>query len=551
MKLSEMKVSNRLAIGFGVTLLLLLAVAIASWMSIRQTAQDTDALLDQHLKTERLVSGWKGIVEINVQRALAASKTDDPATQKMFEDGIASTSKIAEGYQRQIVELLSDSQAKSLFDAAQDKRKTYQAIRKQAFAEKAAGNIEHTNQIIEKEFIPAGEVYVASMAALVERQKAVIDEIGKTIHDRSIGSALMIVVLSTISIVAALALGWLISRSLLKQLGGEPGYAAGITDRIAGGDLTVRVQLADGDNSSLLYSIAAMRERLAAIVSEVRGSTDSVATAADEIASGNQDLSSRTEQQAGSLEETASSMEELTATVKQNTEFARQANQLAASASGVAVRGGEVVGGVVTTMEEISASSRQIVDIIGVIDGIAFQTNILALNAAVEAARAGEQGRGFAVVAQEVRTLAQRSASAAKDIKLLINESVEKIANGGMLVDEAGKTMAEIVGSIRNVSEIMEQITAASGEQEAGIEQINQAIMEMDGVTQQNAALVEEAAAAAEALQGQSAHLAELVSVFQVDGGPRTASVSPMAAARTQPAPRRLPALPLRTAAAR
>jgi methyl-accepting chemotaxis protein len=551
MKLSEMKVSNRLAIGFGVTLLLLLAVAIASWMSIRQTAQDTDALLDQHLKTERLVSGWKGIVEINVQRALAASKTDDPATQKMFEDGIANTSKVAEGYQRQIVELMSDSQAKSLFDAAQEKRKTYQAVRKQAFAEKAAGNIEHTNQIIEKEFIPAGEVYVASMAALVERQKAVIDEIGKTIHDRSIGSALMIVVLSTISIAAALTLGWLISRSLLKQLGGEPGYAAGITDRIAGGDLTVRVQLADGDNSSLLYSIAAMRERLAAIVSEVRGSTDSVATAADEIASGNQDLSSRTEQQAGSLEETASSMEELTATVKQNTEFARQANQLAASASGVAVRGGEVVGGVVTTMEEISASSRQIVDIIGVIDGIAFQTNILALNAAVEAARAGEQGRGFAVVAQEVRTLAQRSASAAKDIKLLINESVEKIANGGMLVDEAGKTMAEIVGSIRNVSEIMEQITAASSEQEAGIEQINQAIMEMDGVTQQNAALVEEAAAAAEALQGQSAHLAELVSVFQVDGGPRAVGVSPMTAKRTSPAPRRLAALPLRTAGAR
>jgi methyl-accepting chemotaxis protein len=551
MKLSEMKVSNRLAIGFGATLILLLTIAIASWMSIRQTSQDTDALLDRHLKTERLVSAWRAIVETNVQRALAAAKTDDATTQKLFEDGIASTSKVAEGYQRQIVESLEDPQAKALFDTAQEKRKIYQAARKQAFAEKAAGNIEHANQIIEKEFTPAGEVYVASMGALVERQKAVIDEIGKTIHDRSVGSAWMIVVLSSCSIAAALALGWLISRSLLKQLGGEPGYAAGITDRIASGDLTVRVELADGDRSSLLYSIATMRERLAAIVSEVRGSTDSVATAADEIASGNQDLSSRTEQQAGSLEETASSMEELTATVKQNTEFARQANQLAASASGVAVRGGEVVSGVVTTMDQISASSRQIVDIIGVIDGIAFQTNILALNAAVEAARAGEQGRGFAVVAQEVRTLAQRSASAAKDIKQLIGESVEKIANGGMLVDEAGKTMEEIVRSIRNVSEIMEQITMASGEQEAGIEQINRAIMEMDGVTQQNAALVEEAAAAAEALQGQSSHLAELVSVFQVDGGQRVAGIPPVAAKRAQPAPRALPALPLRTAAVR
>ena len=549
MKLSEMKVSNRLAIGFGATLILLLTIAIASWMSIHQTSQDTDALLDRHLKTERLVSAWKSIVETNVQRALAAAKTDDAGTQKLFEDGIASTSKVAEGYQRQIIESLEDQQAKALFDAALDKRKIYQAARKQAFAEKAAGHIEQANQIIEKDFTPSGEVYVASMGALVDRQKAVIDEIGKTIHDRSVGSALMIVVLSTASIAAALALGWLISRSLLKQLGGEPGYAAGITDRIAGGDLTVRVELADGDRSSLLYSIATMRERLAAIVSEVRGSTDSVATAADEIASGNQDLSSRTEQQAGSLEETASSMEELTATVKQNTEFARQANQLAASASGVAVRGGQVVGGVVTTMEQISASSRQIVDIIGVIDGIAFQTNILALNAAVEAARAGEQGRGFAVVAQEVRTLAQRSASAAKDIKQLIGESVEKIANGGMLVDEAGKTMEEIVHSIRNVSQIMEQITMASGEQEAGIEQINRAIMEMDGVTQQNAALVEEAAAAAEALQGQSSHLAELVSVFKVDSGARASRPSPAAAAPEQRAQQRAPALSLRTAA--
>ncbi|WP_176644977.1 methyl-accepting chemotaxis protein [Duganella sp. SG902] len=538
-----MKVGKRLAIGFGATLLLLLAVAIASWLSIRQTAADTDALLANHLKTERLVSAWKAIVESNVQRALGAVQTSDPATQKMFEDGIAANSRIAEANQRQIIELLDDDRAKALFDAALVQRKVYQDARKRALAAKADGDLDKTKQIVEREFIPAGQAYVQHMGELVARQQAVIDEIGLAIHNRSVGSAWMITVLSASSVAVALILGWLISRSLLLQLGGEPGYAAGITDRIAGGDLTVQVKLAAGDRSSLLYSIAAMRDRLAAIVSEVRSSTDAVATAADEIASGNLDLSSRTEQQAGSLEETASSMEELTATVKQNTEFARQANQLAAGASGVAERGGEVVGGVVTTMEAISASSRQIVDIIGVIDGIAFQTNILALNAAVEAARAGEQGRGFAVVAQEVRTLAQRSASAAKDIKHLINESVEKIANGGMLVDEAGKTMAEVVDSIRNVSEIMAQITSASSEQEAGIEQINRAIIEMDGVTQQNAALVEQASAAAEAMQGQASNLAELVSVFKVDGASHSpASVTPIGKPRALAPAAHLPA---------
>jgi methyl-accepting chemotaxis protein len=551
MKFSDMKVSNRLIAGFGTTLLLLLAVAVASWLSIRQTAADTDTLLAHHLQTERLVSEWKSIVQTNVQRAVAASKTSDPATQKMFEDGIATASRQAEENQRQIIELLDDAGAKTLFAQALEKRKAYQAIRKRAFAEKADGDLEKTRQIIDSEFIPAGEAYVAAMGALVARQKAVIDEIGDGIHRRSAGSALTILVLSLSSVALAVTLGWLIARSLLKQLGGEPGYAAGITDRIAAGDLTVHVQLEASDRSSLLFSIAAMRDKLASIVSEVRISTDSVATASNEIASGNLDLSTRTEQQAGSLEETASSMEELTATVKQNTDYARQANQLAASAASVAVRGGGVVAEVVTTMESISASSKRIVDIIGVIDGIAFQTNILALNAAVEAARAGEQGRGFAVVASEVRNLAQRSASAAKDIKQLIGDSVDRIEDGAKLVDQAGSTMSEIVASVQRVSDIMAQITTASNEQEAGIEQINQAIVEMDGVTQQNAALVEEAAAAAASLQGQSSHLAELVSVFKLEsktasvraisGARRAASVPTQPVhARSEPAPRRL-----------
>lgn len=252
-------------------------------------------------------------------------------------------------------------------------------------------------------------------------------------------------------------------------------------------------------------------------VSEVRTGTDAMATASGQIASGNQDLSSRTEQQASSLEETASSMEELTSTVKQNADNARQANVLAVSASEVAVKGGAVVSQVVDTMSSINASSKKIVDIIGVIDGIAFQTNILALNAAVEAARAGEQGRGFAVVASEVRSLAQRSASAAKEIKTLIGDSVDKVNIGTSLVDQAGSTMNEIVESIKRVTDIMGEITAASQEQTSGIEQINQAIMQMDNVTQQNAALVEEAAAAAESLQDQAGNLTQVVSVFKLD----------------------------------
>jgi len=313
------------------------------------------------------------------------------------------------------------------------------------------------------------------------------------------------------------AIGLMISRGLLKQLGGEPEYAVGITRHIAQGDLAVQVDLKNNDESSLLHAIKAMRDSLAKVVGEVRQGSDTIATASSQIAAGNLDLSSRTEQQASSLEETAASMEELTSTVKQNADNARQANQLAVSASSIAVKGGQVVAQVVDTMGAINTSSRKIVDIIGVIDGIAFQTNILALNAAVEAARAGEQGRGFAVVAAEVRNLAQRSAAAAKEIKTLIGDSVDKVEEGSKQVAEAGRTMEEIVDSVKRVTDIMAEITAASQEQTQGIEQINQAITQMDQVTQQNAALVEEAAAAAQSLQEQARSLSQVVSVFSLD----------------------------------
>jgi len=321
-------------------------------------------------------------------------------------------------------------------------------------------------------------------------------------------------VLACLALVAGTATAWLLTRSIVQPIG----EALLIAETVASGDLSQEFETKrGGDFGRLLRGMGEMEDTLTDLVTRIKASTDSIAVASRQIAAGNQDLSSRTEEQASSLEQTAASMEELTSTVKQNADNARQANQLAVSASEVAVKGGSVVSQVVDTMGSINASSRKIVDIIGVIDGIAFQTNILALNAAVEAARAGEQGRGFAVVASEVRSLAQRSAAAAKEIKTLIGDSVEKVEEGSKQVEEAGRTMEEIVGSVKRVTDIMGEITAASQEQTSGIEQINQAITQMDQVTQQNAALVEEASAAAQSLQEQADSLVRAVSTFKLD----------------------------------
>ena len=313
-----------------------------------------------------------------------------------------------------------------------------------------------------------------------------------------------------------LAFGGLIARTLLRQLGGEPGYATQVTQRIAEGDLGSGIRLRAADRSSLLFALQAMQGSMAGLVGRVRHGAEGVATASSEIAQGNHDLSARTESQASALQQTAASMEQLSSTVRQNADSARQANQLAMSASTVAQQGGDVVAQVVSTMQGINDSSRKIADIIGVIDGIAFQTNILALNAAVEAARAGEQGRGFAVVASEVRSLAQRSASAAKEIKGLITASVGRVEEGTQLVDKAGATMTEVVASIRRVTDIVGEISAASQEQSQGVAQVGEAITQMDQATQQNAALVEQMAAAASSLSQQAQELVDAVAVFKL-----------------------------------
>jgi len=429
----------------------------------------------------------------------------------------AAHAKIIEPLNKYEKEYLADDKDKGLLAADRAALAEYDALREKALALVAATNVDAARELLLANgavFTRLGDAFDAHREYNAVLGNKSAEDAAATLQHAN----WLAVIIALLAIASVVGMGLMLVRSLLKQLGGEPAYAAEIAGKIAAGDLSVSVNTKTGDNSSLLFAMKSMRDSLVNVVGQVRVGADTIATASSQIASGNLDLSSRTEQQASSLEETAAAMEELTGTVKQSADNARQANQLAVSASDVALKGGAVVSQVVDTMSAINVSAKKIVDIIGVIDGIAFQTNILALNAAVEAARAGEQGRGFAVVASEVRNLAQRSATAAKEIKTLIGDSVEKVDIGARLADQAGATMGEIVDSVKRVTDIMSEITAASQEQATGIEQVNQAIMQMDQVTQQNAALVEEAAAAAASLQEQAGNLVQVVGVFKTDG---------------------------------
>ena len=518
MNFSKMKVGVRLGIGFALMLLLLLAVALFSGLSMQKTSDATDYLIHEKLRNERLINEWGTIIEVNLQRSLAAGKTSEPELQKFFENAIAKNSSRVSELQKELSTSLTDPTAKSLYAAAVEQRGRYRKNRDLAFKAKASGDETLSKRYFDHDLTEAADAYMETITKLKKTQWQLIDAMEQGIHDRNVSARLSLSVAALAAILLAIGFGYLITRSLLRQLGGEPDYATYITGKIASGDLSIQVTTRTDDQTSLLFSIRAMRDSLAGIVRDVRSGTDSIVNASSEIAAGNLDLSLRTEQQASSLKETASSMEDLTSTVKQNDNNARQANQLALSASAGALKGAAAVSKVVDTMGAINESAKKIADIVGVIDGIAFQTNILALNAAVEAARAGEQGRGFAVVASEVRNLAQRSATAAKEIKLLIGDSIEKVEIGTTLVGQAGAAMHEIVAGIKRVTDTMREIAAASAEQSDGIAQINQAISQMDAVTQQNAARVEDGAATAESLLIQANRLSQVVSVFKTDG---------------------------------
>jgi len=516
MKISDMKVGTRLGGGFSILIVLVLAIAAIGTWRLRDIDRAVATMVSDVIRKERLFSEWAANTNINGARTISVAESADPERQKQLQARIKETSARISEIQKTLTELDKSPEEKAMFDKIGARRTVYVAAREEVFKEKT---VDETNAraMVQNKLEPALDAYVASIRELSAYQAKAIVSLADATTALSRASGLLLMLLGGVATLLGIGVALLITHSIKSQLGGEPNYAVSIANQIAEGDLTASIHTGADDRSSMLYAIKAMRDSIINIVSQVRSGTDTIATASSEIATGNLDLSSRTEHQASSLQQTASSMEELTSTVKQNADNAQQANSLAGSASDVARRGGAVVAEVVNTMNSINDSSKKIVDIIAVIDGIAFQTNILALNAAVEAARAGEQGRGFAVVASEVRNLAQRSAAAAKEIKALIGHSVEQVTQGTRLVDQAGATMDEIVASVQRVTSIISEITAASSEQNAGIEQINLAITNMDEVTQQNAALVEQAAAAAGSMQEQASHLAGVVSLFKLE----------------------------------
>ncbi|WP_075791452.1 methyl-accepting chemotaxis protein [Massilia putida] len=531
MNINQLRVSSRLGIGFGLMSVLLVVVSVLGLNRMAFIKSQADDITKINNVEARLAS----VMDLTVtERALALRNLIllDSANKKEVQMEIDRVGEQSKKYANAARDL--DTMFSSIPSTTDKEKELLKQIGEQAalaasFYPRAVqlaldGKKDEAYQLVRFEFRPVQKKWWALLRELAAFEQQ-LNDVALSDADNAYRSArTLMITFGVLALATGGLAAWLISRGLLRQLGGEPTEAVRVAGQIAAGDLAVEIDTHPHDDSSLMYAMRSMRDSLARIVSQVRTGTDTIATASAQIAAGNLDLSARTEQQASSLEETASSMEEMTSAVKQNADNARQANNLAVSASHVAEKGGNVVSQVVHTMGAINQSAQKIVEIIGVIDGIAFQTNILALNAAVEAARAGEQGRGFAVVATEVRNLAQRSAAAAKEIKALISDSVDKVDSGNKLVEEAGATMHEVVDSIKRVTDIMSEIVAASDEQASGIDQVNQAITQMDTVTQQNASLVEEAAAAAQSMTEQADHLAHVVSVFLLSAAERGAA---------------------------
>jgi len=519
MKINNVRIGVRLGAGFGAVLFLLVLIGAFSLSRLAQMQERINSITQVNNVETRLAASMKdSVMDRMVGLRNVVLLTDEAEVRDQSERVRAGAERYASDAGKLRALFASDigtrREEKALFDKAAGHAQEASPIIARALELGQANQIPEATAVLIRELRPVQRKWVATLDELADFEEKLSVRSAEEAEHAYAAARALVIALGIAAIAIGAGVAWFITRGITAPIAEAVQYA----QAIAAGDLRNQIRSERGDEAGqLLRALGHMNDSLLRIVAGVRTGTETMASASGQIAAGNLDLSSRTEEQAGSLEETASSMEELTSTVRQNAENARQANVLAASAAAVAGKGGQVTAEVTATMADINASARKITDIIGVIDGIAFQTNILALNAAVEAARAGEQGRGFAVVASEVRNLAQRSATAAKEIKELIVDSVGKVDAGTRLVNMAGTTMQEVVDSVKRVSDIIAEISAAGQEQSAGIEQVNMAVTQMDQVTQENAALVEEAAAAAQSLEEQAGMLVELVSVFKVD----------------------------------